>query len=29
MTDRDLILAICKEKGWGISGYLEIKKDSK
>ena len=22
MTDRDLILAICKEKGWKIKGYL-------
>jgi len=21
MTDRDLIIAICKEKDWGISGY--------
>ena len=21
MTDRDLIVAICKAKGWGIRGY--------
>ena len=27
MRDSDLILAICKEKGWGIRGYLEIKKN--
>jgi len=25
MTDRDLVIAICKEKGWGIRGYLNIK----
>jgi len=25
MADRDLILAICKEKGWGIRGHLEIR----
>jgi len=24
MTDRDLIIAICKEKKWGIEGYLKI-----
>jgi len=23
MTDRDLIIAICKERNWGIRGYLE------
>ena len=27
--DSDLIFAICKEKGWGIKGYLEIEKTSK
>ena len=26
MRDADLILQICKEKGWGIKGHLEIKK---
>ena len=26
MRDSDLILAICKEKGWGIRGYLEVGK---
>ena len=25
MTDRDLILAICREKNWGIRDYLEVK----
>ena len=25
MTDRDLIIAICREKGWGIKGYLKAK----
>jgi len=24
MRDSDLILAICKELGWGINGYIEI-----
>ena len=24
MADRDLIIEICKEKGWGIDGYLKI-----
>jgi len=24
MRDSDLLLAICKEKGWGIKGYLKI-----
>ena len=27
--DSDLIFAICKGKGWGIKGYLEIEKTSK
>jgi hypothetical protein len=27
MTDRDLILAICKYKGWGIKGYLGRRAD--
>jgi hypothetical protein len=27
MADRDLIVEICKEKGWGIKRYLEIKKE--
>ena len=25
MTDRDLILAICREKNWGIRDYLEVR----
>jgi len=26
MADRDLIVAICKENGWGIKGVLECAK---
>ena len=26
MRDSDLIMAICKEKNWGIQGYLDSKK---
>ena len=29
MRDSDLILTICKEKGWEISDYLKIKKKNK
>jgi hypothetical protein len=26
MRDSDLIIAICREKGWGIENYLKIEK---
>jgi hypothetical protein len=29
MTDRDLIVAICRERGWEIKGYLKIYKNKK